>query len=96
MPRTPVMDAVFNTSSQRHDPIFGVHNSERLPTFVSLSLRAGYEHKKEWGLFRVWLDVVNATNRKNVEEVFYSSDFSNRGFIEGLPILPVLGAELWL
>jgi outer membrane receptor protein involved in Fe transport len=96
MPRTPVIGAIFNTSSQRHDPIFGQHNSERLPSFVSLSLRAGYERKEDWGLYRVWLDVVNATNRENVEEVFYSSDFSDRGFIQGLPILPVLGAELWL
>jgi len=41
----------------------------------------------------VYLDLQNATDRANAEELVYSTDFSTRTAIKGLPILPVLGAR---
>jgi len=95
-PRTPVTGAVFDARRQRYDPLFGEQNSERLPTFSSLSVRAAWERVTRWGGYQLWLDVVNATNRRNVEEIVYAADYSARGQIVGLPILPVLGAEVSL
>jgi len=93
-PRTPVNGAVFNTSSQDYDPIFGRHNGERLPTFASLSARAAWGHDATWGRYKGWLDVLNATNQGNPEEIFYSADYTRSGYVTGLPILPVLGFEV--
>ncbi len=95
-PRTAVVGAVFDAGSQKYDPIFGEQNQQRLPMFSELSLRLGYQRRVGMGDLRVWLDVVNATNRKNTEELFYSSDFRQKGAIIGLPILAVVGAELRL
>tara|TARA_R110002073_G_scaffold103664_7_gene234755 strand:- start:3337 stop:5409 length:2073 start_codon:yes stop_codon:yes gene_type:complete len=95
-PRTPVEDSVFNSQSQRYDPIFGAQNSERLPTFAELSLRIGYEGEVAWGRYRLWLDVVNASNRSNAQERYYSADYMRLSHVRGLPILPLLGAELQL
>ncbi len=96
MPRTPVVDSVFNTSSQSFDPIFGAHNSSELGMFVEVSARLGYEKTYSWGEMLVWLDALNLTNHKNVEEVFYSSDFRTRSSVTGLPLLAVVGVELRL
>ncbi len=93
-PRTPVEGSVFNAGSGVFDPIFGAHNSIRIPAFVELSLRIAWQRTLSWGRLKVWLDVQNATNRDNAEEIIYTSDFGNRGFISGLPVLPLVGAQV--
>ena len=42
----------------------------------------------------VFFDVQNVTNRKNPEEITYSANFSQRGYITGLPTLAVMGARV--
>lgn len=95
-PRTPVEDAVFDGFSGRYDPIFGAQNSIRLPLFFELSARLGWRRSWAWGGLRTWLDVRNATNRNNAVELFYNADFSARGQVSGLPVVPVLGLEVTL
>jgi len=41
----------------------------------------------------IYLDVQNVSDRKNPEEIAYNADYSQRRYIEGLPLLPVLGAK---
>ena len=41
----------------------------------------------------IYLDVQNATNRQNPEELVYTRDYSQQSAITGLPILPSLGAR---
>ena len=93
-PRTPVVGTAFDASTGRYDPIFGAHNSERIPLFFQLSARAAFERKTSFGQYKIWLDIQNVTNRANKEEIIYSSDFMQRAYIEGLPIVPLLGAEV--
>ncbi|MEM6997225.1 MAG: TonB-dependent receptor, partial [Myxococcota bacterium] len=95
-PRTPVVDAVANARTGDFDPVFGTHNSTRLPAFFSVAARVGYRATPHFGQLRAWLELTNATNHRNAEEVFYSADFSRRGFVRGLPILPSLGIEVKL
>ena len=40
-----------------------------------------------------YVDVQNVTNRRNPEDIVYNYDYSQRGYITGLPILPVLGVR---
>jgi hypothetical protein len=42
----------------------------------------------------LYLDVQNVTYRKNPEEIVYNYDYSQKTYITGLPILPVLGGKL--
>jgi hypothetical protein len=38
--------------------------------------------------------VQNVTNHANPEEILYNPSYTQRGYITGLPILPVIGARL--
>jgi len=94
VPRTPVLGGWYNSKDDQYEPIFGAQNSIRIPAFYSLDVRL--EKSFVWGRMKseVFLDVQNVTNRKNPEELTYSADFSQRGYITGLPFLAVLGARL--
>lgn len=90
-PRTPVVDSYYEARSDRFHPVFGEQNSERLPLFAQLDLRA--EYARAFGPIRwsCYLELLNVTNRENPEEVVYSHDFSERDYLTGLPIVAVLG-----
>jgi len=94
VPRTPVTDAYFDTSSDQFDPLFGAQNSIRIPSFYQLDLRVEKTITRRTYRLNVFLDVQNVTNRSNPEEIIYNYDFSRRGYITGLPTLAVVGARL--
>lgn len=95
-PTTPVVGAVYDARTDAWQPVRGEQNSARLPTFVQLDARA--EKTFAWSALRlsVWLDVINVTNARNVEEVTWSHDYQEQGALTGLPVLAVLGARLEL
>jgi hypothetical protein len=95
-PRTPVVSSFYDATEGRFGPVFGAQNSTRLPAFYELDLRAEKAFSIGAVTLRLSLNVLNVTYRKNVEEVGYSFDFSQRRYITGLPILAVLGARLEL
>ena len=69
-----------------------------LPVFFSLDLRADRRWHKCWGDLVFYIDVQNATNRRNVEGREFDYDdtvFGGRDEdIRGLPIIPFIGLEL--
>ena len=75
------------------EPIFGAHNSIRIPPFVSLDARLAKRFKLGPHRGEVYLDVQNVTDHANPEEIVYNTKYTQRGYITGLPILPVLGAR---
>ena len=92
-PRTPVVAAYYDARRDLYEPVLGVHNTERIPDFLQLDLRFA----KRWTLgtseLEAYLDVQNVTDRDNPEEIAYSPDYSQKRTVNGLPILPVLGAR---
>jgi hypothetical protein len=92
-PRTPVTGAWYDASRDLYQPIFGAQNSERLPLFVQLDARIAKRTRIARTELEVYLDVQNVTNQANAEEVVYNHDYSQRGYVTGLPILPLLGAR---
>jgi hypothetical protein len=94
MPRTPVTGAFLNSRTGYYEPIFGAQNSERIPAFYQIDLRAekGFTMGRE--KLSVFVDVQNVTNRRNPEEIIYNHDFTTRGTSSGLPTLAVFGARL--
>jgi TonB family protein len=93
-PRTPVTGAVHDSRLDVYQPLFGAHNSTRLPAFFQADVRLARTTKLAGSTLEVYLDVQNVTNRRNAEEFAYGPDYSERRTISGLPILPVLGARL--
>jgi TonB family protein len=92
-PRTPVIDAYFDGRRTLYEPVLGPKNSDRIPDFVQLDLRVSKRFKLNDTELEAYLDVQNVTNRDNPEEIAYSPDYSERRYVTGLPILPVLGAR---
>jgi TonB family protein len=109
-PRTPVAGAVTGSAggvdsighggafndyrTNVYEPIFGRHNSIRIPPFAALDARVAKHFK--WGRSdgEVYLDVQNVTNHGNPEEIVYNTNYTQRGYITGFPILPVIGVRL--
>jgi TonB family protein len=90
-PRTPVVGSYYSPRTDRFEPIFGARNSDRIPAFWQLDLRASKRFKLAGTDAEVYLDVQNVTNHANAEEVVYSYDYRSKSYITGLPTLPVLG-----
>jgi hypothetical protein len=93
-PRTPVVSAFYDSSTNTYEPIFGPHNSIRIPPFVSLDVRFAKRFKLgNKTELEAYLDVQNVTNHSNPEEIVYNPTYTQRGYITGFPILPVVGAR---
>jgi hypothetical protein len=92
-PRTPVIGSYFDARTATYQPVLGAKNSIRIPAFVELDVRASKRFKLPHSSLEVYLDVQNVTNRENPEEIAYNADYTQRRYIDGLPLLPVLGAK---
>lgn len=92
-PRTPVIDAFYDARRDQYEPILGPQNSTRIPYFFQLDARLSKRWKFGSNELEAYLDVLNTTNRQNPEEIVYSSNYSEQKFINGLPVLPVVGLK---
>jgi TonB family protein len=88
---TPYVGAIYDANAGSFRGIPGEPFSVRLPAFFQADVRVDKQWRfSDWAL-TVYADVQNVTNRGNVESAAYNYDFSQRGYVQGLPILPVLG-----
>jgi TonB family protein len=92
-PRTPIRFVYFDGKRNRYEPTLGDYNSDRIPYFAQVDVRASKRVAIAKTELEIYLDVQNVTNRQNPEEIAYSPDFSSRRYVRGLPVLPVLGAR---
>ncbi len=93
-PRTPVIGSYLDERTNTFEPRFGPQNSIRIPAFVALDVRVAKKFKWAHSDVEIYLDVQNVTNNANPEEIVYNTSFTQRGYITGMPILPVLGGRL--
>lgn len=91
-PRTPVIGNYYDARRDRYEPRLGPKNGIRIPTFWQADLRASKRWRFSGSELETYLDVQNVTNQDNAEEIVYAPDYSERRYIRGLPLLPVLGA----
>lgn len=92
-PRTEVVGAYYDDRRDLYQPLFGEQNGTRLPTFFQADARLAKQFEIRSTKLDVSLEVENLSNQANVEEFIYDADYSTRGAISGLPILPVLGVR---
>jgi len=88
VPYTPVVDWVVGRGGEMF-PVFGGRSSARLPDFVQLDLRVDRAWRRRWGAVEVFLDVQNASNADNAEDMEIRDDRQQP--VRGLPILPAFG-----
>jgi TonB family protein len=94
-PRTPVVRAVYDSRTDSYQPVFGPHNSIRIPSFYQLDARLAKRFKLGGtAQLEAYLDVQNVTNHGNPEEIVYNFNYTQKSYITGLPVLPVLGGKL--
>ncbi|MFC1610538.1 TonB family protein [Myxococcota bacterium] len=93
-PATPVVGADYDTDTARYIPLRGEKLTDRLPAFQQLDLRIEklFGERTDNHII-VYVEVQNATNRRNAEFFEYSYDYSKRYEFPGLPILPSVGVE---
>ena len=92
-PRTPVTGSYYDATTDTYQPLFGYHNSIRIPSFYSLDVRLSKRFKIGRTDAEAYLDVQNVTNHANAEEIVYNPTYTQRGYITGLPLLPVIGGR---
>ena len=92
-PRTPVIGSYFDSRTASYQPLLGAKNSIRIPDFVELDVRAAKRFKLGRSTLEIYLDVQNVSNRQNPEEIAYNANYTQKRYIEGLPLLPVVGAK---
>jgi TonB family protein len=92
-PFTPVDNVVYDADGNRYEPIYGKPNSARQDAFRQLDVRLEKSFKIKRLELAGYIDVLNATNRRNPESTFYTYDYSEQRVISGLPIIPNLGVN---
>lgn len=93
-PFTPLEAAYFDASSDVYVPTAAARAlSRRLQPFFQLDLRVDKRFVFDVWQLELYLELSNATNRGNIEQVGYNYDYSAREDIVGLPILPSLGVR---
>jgi hypothetical protein len=89
-PDTPVVGA-YRDVDGRVRPVYGALNSERLPAYHRLDLRADWRYSDRTN---VYFELINAYARKNLSGYSYNADYSHRDPVTQLPLLPSLGVEI--
>lgn len=91
-----VHDNVFNDPNMvRYSQEITEVNGERLPDFISLDIRVDYNVQRTWGTFSAFVDLVNVSNRFNVNlETF----IPETGVVSniGLGVFPTFGIRVEL
>lgn len=92
-PFTPVESAIYDGDNDVYVPIQGEFFSERYSPFLQLDLRFDRKWIYDTWILSAYLDIQNLTNNKNVENISYNYDYSEKVETSALPILPIFGVK---
>ncbi len=92
---TPLEGAVQNPDNpELYDPIYGELNSERLPSYHKLDIRADRTFYYTGWEMDLYFELLNAYARKNVVDYEYkNADYSEREEVEDLPTIISFGIK---
>jgi hypothetical protein len=92
-PQTPNQFGLYDADGDIYFGVPGKQLSERAPAYFQIDLRVDKRWVFDQWMLTAYLDLQNVTNRQNVEFVIYNYDFTQRGMLSGLPILPSFGVK---
>ena len=94
-PYTPVLGATLQTDPRNGEsiyvPDYAATNSARLPAYHRLDAKISKAFRFDDWQMRVFLELLNVYNRKNLLDFSYSDDYTEREDIYQFPIIPYLG-----
>lgn len=97
---TPVVDTQSNTNNPGavESVVYGDINSERLPLYHRLDLRAEYKRPTGYGMWSMFVDLLNAYDQKNIQGISSTPDRIGGDMrvtrAEGLEIFPSIGFKV--
>jgi hypothetical protein len=92
-PYERIIDAVFNADYDLYIPVQETRPGARLPGFHQLDIRVDKKFTFKHWWFAFYVDIWNVYYAKNAEGRTYNYDFSESGYVYGLPIIPTLGLQ---
>ena len=94
-PYTPVIDATQKTDPRNGEliyvPNYAETNSGRLPPYHRLDVKISKAFRFNSWEMSLFLELLNAYNRKNLLDFSYSDDYTERDEIYQFPLIPYLG-----
>ncbi|MEH6681238.1 MAG: TonB-dependent receptor [Sediminicola sp.] len=88
-------DVFGNAEMLRYGQEITAINGDRLPDFVSLDVRVDYNILRKWGTFSAFADLVNISNRFNVNSELFVPETGRISNI-GLGVFPTFGIRVEL
>ena len=99
-PYTPVLGATSELDPRNGEsiyvPIYAETNSARLPAYHRLDVKISKAFRFDNWQMRVFLELLNAYNRKNLLDFSYNDDYTEKDDIYQFPIIPYLGITVEL
>ena len=93
-PYTPYSGGIYDLDQDFYTGYStAAYNSERLPDFFALNLRADKTFTFEKWQLDAYADFLNVVRGENPEFVVYNYDYTDRRFIRSLPFIPSFGFE---
>jgi len=90
-PYSRTVSGVYDADADRYQPVQDASSTARMPDFFQLDLRVDKGWTFQRWMLTAYIEVQNVTNRKNAEQVAYNFDYTQRGFVTGLPLFPSFG-----
>lgn len=93
-PYEDVVRAVFDADHGTYVPVYEPTPTRRMPTFHALDLRMDKTWEWRYAWLKLFVDITNVYYSKNPEFAIYNYDYSERKYINGLPIIPSVGVQV--
>jgi len=84
---------VFDADAHTYVPAVGTLTRGRMPLFHQLDVRVDKRFVFRWWMLSLYLDIQNVYSYQYSEFLQYNFDYSRRGVLKGLPIVPSLGIK---
>jgi outer membrane receptor protein involved in Fe transport len=88
-----IVDSVYNADYDVYLPVTEPRPTGRLPVFHQLDVRLDKKFTFRYWWFAFYVDIWNVYYAKNPEGLTYNYDYSQKGYVYGLPVLPTLGIQ---
>ena len=88
----PVVDENGNPVT-RERPVYGNINSERLPAYHRLDLRADYDVKRTQTI-KLYMELINVYNHENIDGYTWNADYTERRTSKQLGLIPSVGITM--
>jgi TonB family protein len=92
-PYVPVANRVLDLSTHTFLPVWDESARSRLANYHALDVRVDKDWVYDKWTLTAYLDLMNATNRRNLEMVTPSADYTQEIPVYGLPIIPAFGVR---